>query len=218
MTPELAEVRHGRITASQFYRIITGGPRAWATYAAELRQARSEPFDAESFNGAGCSAATKWGNEYESTAADRYAFATGYHVTRPAPFQTHPDFDDIGCSPDGLVRVDAATLAGLEIKVPYNAANHVTHRVYGMPDQHAPQVQGSLWITGLDRWDFVSFDPRAMDAEQNPVGSLYYQEITRDEPYIQRLESKILQFRELLQTGETPEDWDPTAGETPRFF
>ena len=61
---------------------------------------------------------------------------------------------------------------------------------------HHRQVQGSLWVTGREWWDFVSFDPR-IDGEASYVCYRQY----RDEEYIKQLEEKCLQFEhELIET------------------
>lgn len=61
----------------------------------------------------------------------------------------------IGCSPDGF----ASSIKGLEIKCPA-PLNHISYLLQGVcPKQYLPQVQGSMWITGLEKWDFMSFHP-----------------------------------------------------------
>lgn len=61
----------------------------------------------------------------------------------------------VGVSPDRLVGDDG----GLEIKCP----RMVTHLNYikanRLPNEYKWQVQGSLFVTGLDWWDFMSFYP-----------------------------------------------------------
>jgi hypothetical protein len=61
----------------------------------------------------------------------------------------------IGCSPDGL----QGKIAGLEIKVP-EPINHMAYYLRGeCPKKYLPQVQGSMWVTGMKQWYFVSWNP-----------------------------------------------------------
>lgn len=58
-----------------------------------------------------------------------------------------------GCTPDGLIGEDI----GLEIKCP-EPHSHVGYLLNGgVPDQYAPQVAFSLYVTGRKEWKFVSF-------------------------------------------------------------
>lgn len=60
----------------------------------------------------------------------------------------------IGCSPDGLVGSK-----GLEMKCP-SPIQHISYLLQEVcPKQYLPQVQGSMWLTGLHEWDFMSFHP-----------------------------------------------------------
>jgi len=73
-----------------------------------------------------------------------------------------------GASPDGLIHVPSIVvdgeltfdyLHGLEIKCPIPETHIKWLRAGEIPDQHKCQVHGSMAITGLDRWDFISFCP-----------------------------------------------------------
>lgn len=61
----------------------------------------------------------------------------------------------IGCSPDGLLQD-----GGIEIKCP----KVETHTGYlldgGLPDDYLPQVHGSMFVTGLAKWTFLSYRRR----------------------------------------------------------
>ena len=50
-----------------------------------------------------------------------------------------------------------------------------------MPDDHIPQVQGNLMVTGRQFLDFISYDPRQAEPYR-----LYVQRITRDDEYIEK--------------------------------
>lgn len=60
----------------------------------------------------------------------------------------------VSCSPDGLMEDK-----GLEIKCPA-PGTHVGYLMdQKLPTAYIPQVQGSMWVTGLDSWDFMSYHP-----------------------------------------------------------
>jgi YqaJ-like viral recombinase domain len=133
-------------------------------------------------------AAMQWGTEQEPAARAAYERVTGISVEETG-FVAH-DTLLAGCSPDGLVDWDGL----VEIKCPWNTAVHIETLLNGMPDEHIPQVQGQMWITGREWCDFVSFDPR-MPAELQ----LHVQRINRDPSFIADLEARITSF--LQQVG-----------------
>jgi len=125
-----------------------------------------------------------WGIDVEPFAREAYELETGNIVTQ-STFIVHPQFDFIGCSPDGLV----GTLGGIEMKCPHDEQVHIKTMLEGMPKEHLPQVQGGMLCTGRAWWDFVSYDPR-----QKENLRLYVQRIERDEAFIQKLLTGLLQF------------------------
>lgn len=121
--------------------------------------------------------AMDWGHDVEAAARAAYEAETGEIVTLSA-FVVHPTIDYLGCSPDGLVLDDGMT----QFKCPANPAVHIQTLRDGMPDEHVPQIQTELLVTGRQWSDFVSFDPR-MPLQHR----LYRQRIERDDAYIQTL-------------------------------
>jgi hypothetical protein len=83
---------------------------------------------------------------------------------------------------------------GLEGKCPHDEAVHILTWLEGMPEDHMPQVQGCMFVTGRKWWDFTSFDPR-----QTASHRLYIQRVYRDDDYIANLEKQILQFEMELR-------------------
>lgn len=127
-------------------------------------------------------AALTWGTENESHARLAYEFATG-HTVSEAGMIFREDSPWIAISPDGLVGDDG----GVEIKCPYTSREHARHMLYGLPAGYKAQVQGALWVTGRDWWDFVSYDPRMPPAYQ-----LYIDRITPDQKYIGDLSDAVI--------------------------
>lgn len=117
--------------------------------------------------------------------------ATGCIVTETG-FHKHTGVPFVGGSPDGFIDDDG----GLEIKCPFNSAIHLQTVLNGMPEDHAAQCQGLMWITGRQYWLFASYDPR-----MPPELQLYTQRLERDEEYIANLDREVRKF--LCEVSET---------------
>lgn len=99
-------------------------------------------------------------------------------------FIHHPKYDFIGCSPDGLIDENG----GLEIKSPKSPRVHIERFLDKLiPDEYIPQVQGCMWVTGREWWDFASFDPRMPPSHQILIIRAH-----RDEKFIANLEKEVL--------------------------
>jgi hypothetical protein len=61
----------------------------------------------------------------------------------------------VGCSPDGFY----GKTQGLEIKCPEPIGHMANFLRNECPKKYLPQVQGSMWITGLKEWWFMSYHP-----------------------------------------------------------
>mgnify|MGYP006276464623 CR=1 FL=1 len=67
-----------------------------------------------------------------------------------------------GCSPDGIICNKSANDIldlgiGVEIKCP-KASTHAKYLLNGeLPKEYAAQVHGSMYVTGLSKWYFVSY-------------------------------------------------------------
>lgn len=91
----------------------------------------------------------------EPHARAAYALAHDLHVDVPE-FVPHPTLW-AGCSPDGVIFSDNGVV---EIKCP-NSLTHVEYLQTGtLPAAYRAQVLHTLWITGADWCDFVSYDDR----------------------------------------------------------
>lgn len=134
----------------------------------------------------------RWGNEWESKAREAYEERTGHKVTECGFVEYSPSF---GGSPDGLVGEDG----GIEIKCPYNSANHARNLLMRTPadlkalhPEYYAQIQGNLLVTGRKWFDFISYDPRV----QNPAFALKVLRIERDEKMIAEIEAAIARATE----------------------
>lgn len=165
------KARAGRITASRLDCILT-------PLGKESKAEKSEDyiyelcssciwFDEVTFEG---NRYTDHGNEYEPAAREEFIKRTGFDV-REVGFVTHDDCHVLGCSPDGLIYKDDKPIAGLEIKCPFGK-NHVKYLINGeLPSKYKQQVHGSMVVTGLDCWYFMSycegFKPLILKVERN---------------------------------------------------
>ena len=146
-TEEWFIARMGIPTASCFGKIITGTGKASTSaegYRRELLAEWKLGRPLEGFK-------SEWmdrGNELEEEARNYYGF-----MVRPVEQGKFCYLDErklIGCSPDAM---------GLEIKCP-KASTQVDYLLKGkMPTKYIPQVQGCMWITESDQWDFLAYHP-----------------------------------------------------------
>jgi len=177
--------RVGFCTASRFKDVMdftkAGKPGAKRTaYMWELVTERLTGKPCQHFE----STAMMHGTENEPLARMEYEARTG-NMVNEVGFIHHPEIAMCGGSPDGLVDDDGGT----EFKCPFNSTNHLNCFLSGMPEDHIPQVQGLMMITGRQWWDFGSFDPRI-----NGRLGMYIQRIPRDEEYIAKLQAGITTF------------------------
>jgi hypothetical protein len=158
---EWEALRRVRPTASNASKIITAVKgdlsKSARDYAVKLATQSLFDSDPDPVKWTG-NANTDNGNEREQAAREAYTALTGFSVD-PLGFATTLD-SFVGCSPDGMVRgPDGAYLHGLEIKCPTSAV-HVDYLLGGtLPDEYKQQVHTSLYVTGLQRWDFFSYFP-----------------------------------------------------------
>lgn len=187
-TEEWRQARLGIPTASCFKRIMTNGGSASeqaSGYMAELI--------AEALTGAPVDSYTsddmQRGIDLEPTARAAYEFATGHSVQQVGGVYLD-DTRRIMCSPDGLI---SEKRKGLEIKCP-KLTTHIQYILDGrLPAAYKLQVQGALWITGYDTWDFVSYHP-----DYSPC-TTWILTVERDEKTIAALDKHIRAFAARLE-------------------
>ena len=174
-TQEWLDARLGRPSASQFYKLITtsGKPSASADdYISEMIAERitgeSEPIYVNEW--------MQRGTELEPEARATYEFIHGVDVKEVGFILD--DSGEFGCSPDGLVGDDG----GVEFKCPA-PKNHIAWSRKGVcPSKHYAQVQGCLYITGREWWDFMSYHP-----DMKP----FIVRVERNEEFIEKLAEQI---------------------------
>ena len=151
-SPEWLASRLGRPSASNFGRLVTGSGKPSSSaekyideMIGERLTGRSKPFYTNEH--------MERGNDLEPEAREAYEFITDLEVVETGFILD--DSEEFGCSPDGLV----GEQGGLEIKCPSTAV-HVSYlRKKVVPAKYYQQVQGCMWITGREWWDFMSYHP-----------------------------------------------------------
>jgi hypothetical protein len=158
-TKQWHKIRKGIPTASAAHKIVTGtGCRS--TQAREYMGGlliERQGFELDEF---GQSGAMARGIELESEA--RIAFEEYQSTaTEEVGFVLRRD-NQIGCSPDGLIRDSNGKFnAGLEIKCPLPHNHNDIFWSDVLPTKYKPQVHASMAITGLRSWWFMSYCPGA---------------------------------------------------------
>lgn len=200
---EWIEARAGRITASMMHVVMLerdrepfkSGPRkgqqrpppkALTDYAHQLAAERLTRKPRNLARGA----ALDWGRTVEPAAVAAYQADTGLLVDA-CGFLLHPAYDFIGASPDFLVGDEG----GGEVKSPESSEVHLQTLLEGLPEEHIEQIQGGLWVTGRQWWDFISFHP-----DFPPHLRLYVQRVPRDDQFIARLEAACMEMEADVQT------------------
>lgn len=150
---EWYSARCGVPSASNFDRIVTSKgevSKQRQKYLYQLAGEKVSGITKESFQ----SAAMANGIELEDEARKMYMLVSDSVVEEAGFCKTEGEIE-AGCSPDGLV----GEIGGLEIKCP-NVETHVEYLLENkLPTEYFQQVQGSLFVTGREWWDFMSYSP-----------------------------------------------------------
>lgn len=183
---EWFDARRGRITASRFGDAIAVGKNG-KPLAAREKYMREIVFErlSDSCKHEISSKSLSWGTDVEAFARDAYELECGALIEQTG-FVTHQRYPFIGGSCDGLLDSDGI----VEIKCPHDEQVHVETLLNGMSNDHVPQVQGNLLVTGRKYAVFISYDPRICESLR-----LYTQIVPRDDAYINNvLLPGLLQF------------------------
>lgn len=183
-SPEWLRARLGIPSASGFSNIVTpGGQKA----KAEKRNHYAQELIAEELLGEPIKDLSNlyWierGKMLEPDAVKLYEMQTD-RETMPIGFITN-DEGTAGCSPDRFIRGEPGLL---EIKCPA-PQTHVGYMMLGFDEKYKPQVQGQLWITGLEWAEWFSYHPELPTVTMR---------IERDEEYIAFMAKEIIEFARM---------------------
>lgn len=188
--PEWFATRCGKLTGSRFNDVMNrtkkGEPGAYRKnlmVAVALERLTGQPHSIPA------NAAMQWGTDHEDEARIWYEFENGTLVDEVA-FIQHETVPYVGVSPDGLVGN-----GGVEIKCPYNLARHFdTLTTRTVPPEYVAQVQGCMWVSGRDWWDYVSYHPLF---PPHLCGVII--PVARDNDYIARLEAECESLNDEIE-------------------
>jgi len=177
-SPEWFACRAGIPTASKFSTVMAKGEgKTRSEYMRKLAGEIITGEPTEQFS----NVHTDRGNAMEDEARETYAFINEAEITRVGFIRNGSK----GASPDSLV----GTNGGLEIKtaLPHIQIDRLERD--RLPPEHKAQVQGNLWISEREWWDFVSYWPKL------PVLQV---RVYRDEEYIKTMSDEIDRFNDEL--------------------
>lgn len=177
----------GKISGSRFKAMMTSGRKKDEVFGATaLTLAKRIAFERAGYileDDNFVSAAMQWGIDHEAEAIQALEEAELLDVHSQQVWQQHPDFENVGVTPDGLIGEDAV----LEVKCP-NTDNHIDNILFGSQiELYKYQLQGSLWVTGRQRCYFVSYDPRVKV-------KLSVHQVERDDDLIAEMQGRYLHF------------------------
>lgn len=172
------QARLGIPTASKFATVMAKGEgKTRSEYMRKLAGEIITGEVTESFS----SIHTERGKEMEDEARQTYAFINSVEPQLVGFLRN----GNKGASPDSLIGENG----GLEIKtaLPHIQIDRLERD--RLPPEHKAQVQGNLWISEREWWDFVSYWPRL---------PMLCVRVFRDEEYIKTMSDEIDRFNDEL--------------------
>ena len=152
-TVEWFSARTGIPTASRFDNILTTKEvksKSIRKYLYKLAGERMVDQKEDTF----CSVAMQRGIDLEPEAREYFEMMTDLKVEQVGLIY-RDELKDRACSPDGLINREM----GLEIKCP-NLETHVEYLLKDvLPTKYFQQVHGSMYVTGMKNWYFMSYYP-----------------------------------------------------------
>jgi hypothetical protein len=138
------------------------------------------------------SKAMEWGSNTEAEAVEMIYQKYGLVVENYGDNQEFVKLNkDVGCTPDGLIDNDA----GIETKCP-ESTTHIKYlqiqsieEFKELKSEYYWQIQGCMYVTGREKWLFVSYDPRFLDERLRLKTMILY----RDESDIAFLDKRLKQ-------------------------
>ena len=180
--------RAGVLSASSFAKVLSPTGKLSTQAEVYMRTLAGEKITGKKEDGY-CGGHMQNGIDTEAEACDFFQLITGKKIEKVG-FCFKDEEKNIGCSPDGLEFIDGIANEGLEIKCP-KLSTHVEYLLAGeVPDKYIPQIQGSMFVTGLEKWNFFSYFP-----DMPPVHLV----IERDEIWIAKFGKAIKEFNVELE-------------------
>lgn len=152
-------VKAGRVSGTRFKALVAG--ESTATYKDLLDDISCEIITGkmeETYQ----NAIMLYGIETEPIARAEYESLFDMNVDTigfVTPDEDHKYHEWIGISPDGMFPVDQPYYGLVEIKCPKSKTHLRYIEANKLPSEYRHQVQGQLFVTGLEYCDFMSFVP-----------------------------------------------------------
>ena len=184
--------QQGKISGSRFKAMMTSGRKKDEVFGATAmtlaKRIAFERLDLILEEDNFVNSAMQWGIDHEDEAIATFEQQEFVIVHSQQVWQQHPEYENVGVTPDGLVGEDAV----LEVKCP-NTDNHIDNLLFGAQmETYKYQLQGSLWVTGRKKCYFVSYDPRVKR-------SLSVDIVMRDDEMISQMQERYLAFETEIQ-------------------
>jgi putative phage-type endonuclease len=142
--------RKNRLTASEFYQILTGSRERLLKSKLEAQGDRPAMSPVALAQPDGEMVATSWGHRFEPVVRDIYELETGSTIFDRLGRFTHRDLKWLSASPDGIVTKGPSTGRLIEIKAPKNRQPGTY-----VPAEYYVQMQIQLEVTDLEAVDFI---------------------------------------------------------------
>lgn len=180
---EWFEARCGIVTASEFSTVMAKGKDGGAsvTRTNYMHRLAGEIVTGEPDPDVYTNAHMERGKEMEDEARNLYAYLKNLDPQRVGFIRNGQK----GASPDALIGDDG----GLEIKSATRTVQIGRIKRDDLPPEHKAQVQGNIWVSGRDWWDFVSYCPKLPPLIKR---------VHRDDIYIKQMSAAVDVFNEEL--------------------
>lgn len=181
-SPEWFQARAGIVTASEFRTLLMKGKGGGdsLTRKTYMRKLAGEIITGEPMESY-TNAHMERGKVMEEEARDLYAFMTDSEPQLVGFIRSGRK----GASPDSLV----GDSGGLEIKTKLPHLMIELLESGEVPDEHIAQIQGGMWVTEREWWDFCCYWPKL---------PIFVKRVYRDDAYIKTLSTALDQFNEEL--------------------
>lgn len=183
-SPEWLQEKLGKPSASNISKILTSDGKPSKQREGYLYELAAEIVTGEREESYTNEIMTEIGNGREQQSADYYAMINNVELKSVGVIYKDKKKQFL-CSPDRLVNGKY----GLELKNVLGKTQVKRILDGTLPSEYFGQIQMSLFITGFDRWDFMSFRPK-----MNP----FVLTVGRDEKYIKALAIELEVFTQQL--------------------
>lgn len=180
---EWLQARLGVVTASNFSKVFTTTGKLSTSREGLINQLIAENLTNQQTDFFKSDAMAR-GNELEPQARAMFEVMMGVDIEEVGLIKLRDH--EIGCSPDGLFDD-----TGIEIKCPLPATHCAYLRAEKLPTTYVQQVQGTMFVLGLDRYWFMSFHP-----DMKPL----IIEVKRDEKLLKLAEPLLIETAEIVKS------------------